>query len=351
MTQAWQELLREWITPELTLDGWQERIALIEQQECAYLASLPYVKGIAVIGSVGRGTPWPISDIDVLVVADRHMETDPEPLIRTVEKQCNERLHANRIPNDVEAGNWVLLSSDVVAAVEADRTTLLKMVDHPHWIGTVVKSNGARVFKDFDGRIRAFLDRCESIIWENDFIHLWLRRTANSIRRSVAEAKEQLYRHELKLASERLLLASQEASWGLYASWRRLPQSISRGVTRLLRFAAVQGEEEMGEAFLRAARLNEADVWDRVAALPERGERERKVWLGIRKGSEEVVDELSATRDFLQLNMYLLLRSTCGPHAAWTGVSDRPDVVEEQLEAVEELLERLEMERAKNSIP
>ena len=79
----------------------------------------------------------------------------------------------------------------------------------------MVNSNGARVFKDFDGRIRAFSDRCESIIWEDSFIRLWLGRTVNGIHRNVAEAREQLHRHELELASERLLFASQQVSWGL----------------------------------------------------------------------------------------------------------------------------------------
>jgi len=188
MAEAWPQVLAQWITPERTLDGWQERIARVEHQECAHFASLPYVKGVAVIGSVGRGTPWPISDIDILVVADTHRGTDPEPLIRAEEKQRNEQLHAGGIPNDVEAGNWVFLTSDIASAVAADRCAFLQMLDHPHWIGTVVKSSGARVFKDFDGKLRAFLDRCESIIWDDSFIRLWLGRSVDRMRRRLSDA-------------------------------------------------------------------------------------------------------------------------------------------------------------------
>ena len=94
VTNDWSQLLASWITAEQTLDGWQQRIANVERQECAYIASLPYVKGVAVIGSVGRGTPWPLSDVDLLVVAECHEGRDPQPLIRVEEKQRNVRLHA-----------------------------------------------------------------------------------------------------------------------------------------------------------------------------------------------------------------------------------------------------------------
>jgi predicted nucleotidyltransferase len=342
VAEAWSQLLAEWVSPEIALDGWQERIARVARQECAYLASLPYVKGVAVIGSVGRGTPWPISDVDLLVVAERHAGQDPESLIRAVETQRNARLAAAGIPNDVEAGNWVLLASDVAAAVEADRTAFLQMVDHPHWTGIVVKSSGARVTHDFDGRVRAFLGRCQSILWKEDFVRLWLGRSVENVRRGLADARDLLRRNEAESASQRLPLAAQEASWGLYAAWRALPQSISRGVTRLMRQAAAMADEAAGEAFLRAARLEEADVWERVAALPERGERERRTWLEVRKGCEEGITELSAARDFLQLHAYLSLRSTAGPHALWTGVTGHVRAVEAQLEAVELLLRCLE---------
>ncbi len=41
---------------------------------------LPYVKGVTVIGSVGQGTPWPLSGIDLMIVTDS-TEEDPKELI------------------------------------------------------------------------------------------------------------------------------------------------------------------------------------------------------------------------------------------------------------------------------
>lgn len=342
MVGAWPQVLAEWITPQLTLNAWEERIASVEEQECAHFASLPYVKGVAVIGSVGRGTPWPLSDIDLLVVAESDGGEDPECLIRAEEENRNATLHAARVPNDVEAGNWVFLASDIASAVAADQDSFLRMLQHPHWTGTVVKSEGARVVRDFDGKLRAFLSRCEAVLWTDDFIHIWLGKSIERMRRRLSNAGSCLDRKDVETASAHLLLASQEATWGLYAAWRELPQSIARGVTRMLHYAERAGAATAADAFLRAARLRETEVRKRAPALPDGAQRERDVWLGIREGSGEPVDELSATRDFLQLNTYLHLDRNPGPYTPWTGVTNRMSDLEDQLAATAVLVEELE---------
>ena len=79
MGAEWQPVWPRWLTAELALDEWRERIERVAEEEAAYLAGLPYVSGVAIIGSVGRGSQWPLSDIDLLVVlAQVDWETQKE---------------------------------------------------------------------------------------------------------------------------------------------------------------------------------------------------------------------------------------------------------------------------------
>ena len=141
----WPQLLAALVTHELALDNWRERLRRVEAAEVAHFGGLPYVTGLAVIGSVGRGNPWPVSDLDLLVVADCWKGKDPEELIHAEEERRNKRLHAARIVNDVEAGDWVLLSQDVTGAASADDDAFFLTLAHPHWLGIAIKAHGARV--------------------------------------------------------------------------------------------------------------------------------------------------------------------------------------------------------------
>ncbi len=345
MAVEWRQLLESWITPELTLRDWRERIARVEAQETAHFGSLPYVKGLAVIGSVGRGTPWPISDVDLLVVADFWGGEDPESLIRREEEERIRRLHAAGIPNDVEAGNWVLLTKDVRAAAEADEDALFDMVDHPHWIGIVIKSEGARVALDFDGYVTQFISRCNRILWTDRFVKLWLRQAIDDAEERVEGARRCLREGDTAAASLDLILAAHGMTGPMYSLWRKLPESISRGVTRFLMAAEEMGEQEIASHFLSAARLNGDEVGERFAATPPAGQRERDVWLAVRRGNGEALDELGATRDLLHISLWvavMLDRSLSAPYPLWTGVTADERVVRHQLDAAQAMLARLE---------
>ena len=47
----------------MVVANWRERVAQTETAAIAHLGELPYVTGLAVIGSVGRGDPWRAGDV------------------------------------------------------------------------------------------------------------------------------------------------------------------------------------------------------------------------------------------------------------------------------------------------
>lgn len=348
MTVQWPQLLADWITPEATLDNWRERLAYVEAGEAAAIAELPYVKGLAVIGSVGRADPWPLSDVDLLAAADFWEGHDPEDLLRAVEKQRNDRLHDAKVPNDVEVGNWVVLSADLAAAAEEDDDAFYRRVRHRHWLGIVFKSAGGRVAKDFGGCMDRFLDRCNDAVFGDRFAAVWLDTAIGEAGRLLARAGELVGQGDCPAASLQVLRAAIPLGEALYAVWRRLPQSLSRGVTRLLAAAAEEGDAEVAECYLAAARLSPQDVWRRFAAAPPAGKRERDVWYGVRRRAGEDIGELAATRDLLQLIAHLAVRGDCRPPLPeWLGLAADAGEARGQMEAAEQVLGRLRRAREK----
>ncbi len=342
----WPHLLADWITPPLALHDWRARIARVESEEAAYLAGLPYVKGLAIIGTVGRGTAWPISDVDMLVAAEAWDGQDPEHLTRVEETERNRRLHAALIPNDIEAANWVLLASEVSRAVSADDVAFLRLLDHPHWLGIVLKAQGARLVRDLDGNLGKFLDRCNRVLFADCFVDLWLRRVIDDAAGKLCRARDLIGQGDWGGASFEIISAAYGMMSGGYAMWRLLPQSLSRGVSRFLAAASDVGDPYTGELFLLAARLSENDTWERFHAVPEAGRRERDVRLAIRQGAGEELDALAATRDLLLVACWEAERHDgAPPYPEWSGATDSPAIVRAQLEAAQTIVQRLQAAR------
>ena len=332
------------MTAEDVLDGWRERIERVASEESDYLAALPYVKGIAIIGGTGRGTPWPLSDVDMLTVAEFWRERDPEELIRQEEHERNARLARQGIPNDIEPSEWVILAQDLCDAVAESEDAFFSRIEHPHWMGIVIKAERGRVSHDFDGQVQAFLGRCNETFYADRFIELWVRRVITRCSRLLTHAESLIRRGEYMQASLEILRTTyQQLPAGAYAVWRTVPQSSSRSVTRFLAAADKAQDSRTAELYLAASRLDKATAWDRFAALPPQGKKTRDPMWTIRRGAGEDVDELSATRDILNLSLWktVITNTSTGVRPRWTGATYDADEVKAQYEAARGLLEWL----------
>jgi len=138
----WPEPWVRWLADEIALDRWRERIDGVVGLAVERLADLLYVHGVAIIGATGRGEPWPLSDVDVLVVADEVDGHRPSHAIRPVEAELNAKLHSQCIPNEVEAALWTIMPHHVTAALEASEEGYARLHDRWPWLGFPLKAQG-----------------------------------------------------------------------------------------------------------------------------------------------------------------------------------------------------------------
>ena len=137
--EVWDEFRPSWATAQLTLNDWRGRIERVAEQEGEYFRGIPFIRGLAVIGSVGRSDPWPCSDIDLLTVVSDPGDSDIGPLVEAEERKHNAALYAARIPNTVELIHWILLGRAIgenlpeLAAKRDLVTNLLYQADRCRW--------------------------------------------------------------------------------------------------------------------------------------------------------------------------------------------------------------------------
>jgi len=333
----------EWIIPETVLDDWRGRVKRLTEDEAGRLLALPWVRAVAVIGSVGRGSQWPLSDVDLMTLAEPWQGRGPNDLLAEHDAERSEALLRARIPNEVETRYWALLPERAAPEVTGQDEAFVRSVGHPYHMGCVLKAQGGRVLHDEGGRLAGFISTCERVIFSPGFLRLWLGNALREAREALARAGDLADEGRLREASGELIVGAHEASTGLYARWRELPQSVMRGVTRLRDAAGRAREPELFERFLVAARLTEADMRARLADVPEQGVRELDALLAIRRGSGEDVDHLDVALDLLHAKTYLdCRRRDEAPLHDWTGTAGDVDALGVQAHALEDLIDALQ---------
>lgn len=343
MSGTWGGSYPEWITPESVLADWRGRIERLAENEAARIMVLPFVREVAVIGSVGRGAPWPLSDVDLMTLAEPWHGRKPNDLLAEHEAERAKALLGAHIPNEVELRYWALLPERTAPETTGSDAVFVRSVSHPYHMGFVLKAQGGRVLHDEDGRLAGFVEACERVIFGADYLRLWLGNALKESREALARASALTGEGRTREASAQLIVGAHEASTGLYARWQQVPQSIMRGVTRLCAAAERAGEPELLERFLIAARLTEADIRVRVADVPEQGMRELATLLAIRRGSGEDVGGLDVARDLLHAKTYLDCRRRDGrPLDDWTGTGGSADDLRAQAGALQDLMDALQ---------
>jgi predicted nucleotidyltransferase len=341
MAISWSSLLPEWLTPDIALRDWRRRIERVVEQETAYFAGLPYVKGLALTGSTAVGDPWPLSDVDLFVVACPWEGKKPQDLVFAARDQRNERLESLRIPNPVEiCDNMIVSPEQLSAAACNDDECFFRNVEQSAWFGAVRGMvDGGKAVLDPSGELAVFLRRCHQAGVADRLVREGVEGAMATVRESLQAASDMVQDRNLPDASKKIICAAIWLIWGVYGLWCKAPRSTTRGIARLIQDATEADDDEIVAPFLAAVRLGEENTWQRFAQVAECGRAERDLVLAVRRGAGETVDELTATRDLLYSHTERLMwRSAPSDCPAWSGVTDDETAVRTQLAAAEDLV-------------
>jgi predicted nucleotidyltransferase len=330
----------DWLTPELALDDWRARIERVAEEESRFFAQLPYAKAVAVIGSVGRGEPWPLSDVDLLLITDLPGDTNAQAVVGEVEAERRKRLEDARIPVEVEADLWAALRlTELAEACQEDDDSFLHRMEHWYWRGIVTKSQGARVVKDTSGYLKRFLERSKDLFKSSRFRDSWLGVELGEASDAVQSGTEAIRQQDWQEAAWKLLSLTGNIICGCYAAWSVGPQSLVRCITMFEKVAEAEASQPLASLVTRLARLDEADCSSRLDSLPAAGRHEIDVVYEIRRETESGVSRLSVARDMLHATAQIQRKSpTSGTWDGWEHLDHHGSSVGTQRDAAQQLI-------------
>ena len=290
------------------------------------LAAVPGLEGAVLGGSVGRGEPWPLSDIDILPIFTSGAETAARAEI--------EQLIADLQPQWAEAGWYTGIDLGVIAfaADEVDRVLegavpLADLLADPRWYHALDKGYRSRSLNgDTDDRSSRLARWLTDHRFVPDVVRYRIDHAAREDRAARDGALAHAERGDLRLATLALWKAIQWRQIGLMESWGERDNSLGRFGTRFRRLAADHDCADVADELDRLAGLDDAHLARRMGDAPwwvwQRHERS----LAARRAVGEDVSARTDQRDTLRVSaMYAARRSDAVE--PWLGLaSDAADV-------------------------
>jgi predicted nucleotidyltransferase len=135
---------------------WRELLDYRAAEAIAVLGAVPGVRGLIVGGSMGRGDPWPLSDIDLLPIYAS--DSDPVPLVMQRHAELIDWWAASGRAQTLDIG-WLAFTEDEVRrAVQSGPEGAAERMGDWRWFHGIDKAVGGRAAADLHGLAQAFLD-------------------------------------------------------------------------------------------------------------------------------------------------------------------------------------------------
>lgn len=343
---AWHTLLtakgacppvRRFPSPEHFLCDWrthlEERVTRAQQE----LSRLDGVLGLILGGGIGKGDPWPLSDIDILAIyaIDRLEKTRGQ--VRDVCCHLEAEWEREGFISTIDLSRIVFTDNEASDALTMEPDEAVRLLDAPHWYHGFDKGANGRCLYDPTGLTRPFLT--------------WLtaaRTTAGVIterrRRRPLPSSDCLSRAWPMVESgteleANLAVRAVFASFILYVQTTHWGDSgkLGRNCTRFERLAEQHGEGSFGRRLMALWSPVPPDThrWD---GAPVFVHDRHHVSLLARHAAGEHVSEAEDARDVLELFANLEVSQHTAPYAEWTGLQASRQILTERLTSLEGLI-------------
>jgi len=317
------------------LADWRAVLSRRIEQVRKELTEIDGLPAAVLSGSHGRGSPWPLSDIDVILIAETGREEEVREAVEAVRVRLIAAWAKEGWWTGLDAGR-LLFSVDEVDRVAADGRTPVLALDDSRWFHTMDKAFGGRpLLDDAEGRAArlatwATTSRFDPEVVRERSFRLWQEATAAlEAGHQAADVGDSL---RGTLALWRVVQLIQIAMMG---RWGLRDNSLGRFGSRFAAAAAERGLTSVAAELDALSGLDAESVLRRGLVAPAWVSLRHDRSFRARREIGEEIDALADLRDTLRVSArYDALKYTGPDFPNWLEVVTERDDLRRRLDTV-----------------
>jgi hypothetical protein len=305
------------------LDEWEAILARRVSEALDTFRTVEGVHGLVLAGSVGRGEPWPLSDLDLLpIYADDALDSAPAEIDRRRQILLT-RWITEGWWTGLDIGRLRFTRSEVERALQSDEARVLELLIEDRWYFSLDKGFGGRALLDPDGLATALAHWFTTHRFTPPVVAFRLARERHELELAVCRCAEAVQaRDHLTATMEMREAVKWVQTWQL-EQWGHRDNSLGRLGTRFAVQAQTHGTASLVGTLNELSDLDTASVWCRLEMAPDWvHERHDRSWRARRHVGEPIT-RLDDGRDSLRVcALYGIRRVTAPPYPAWLAIPE-----------------------------
>ncbi|HJZ50539.1 MAG TPA: nucleotidyltransferase domain-containing protein [Roseiflexaceae bacterium] len=283
--------------------------------------AVPGVRGLILAGSVGRGEPWPLSDIDILPISAEGFDTEAE--IERRRASLVDWWAASARAQTLDVGWLRFTDQEVGHAIGLGAAETAQLMADPRWFHGMDKAYGGRGVADSDGLAEAFAQWATRLRFEPLVVAARVQQWKLQVEHARARAIQAIAGNENAEATLALREAARALRLVLLEGWGERLSSMGREWTRFERMASQRGAGDIASRLAALADARPEDALRRASCAPAwLQERIDLAYAGRMEIAESVTVEENA-RDQLAAFAVHVPKRTAPPWGMWLGIPAR----------------------------
>lgn len=312
---------------EAFLVDWEAILARRVDEALATFRAVEGLHGLVLAGSVGRGEPWPLSDLDLLPIYADDRLASAAAEIEQRRRVLLQRWIAEGWWTGLDIGRLRFTRSDVERGLSADDATVFDLLSDDRWYYSLDKGFGGRAVLDPDGVTASFVQWLTARRFAPAVVQFRLNRDRQEMHAAQRHVDDAVRERNWLAATVHLrTVVKWVQTWHL-EGWGHRDNYLGRLGTRFAALAHARGATDLVATLDALSDLDAPSVWRRLETAPDWvWERHDRSWRARLHGGEPI-SQLQDARDTLRVcALYGMHGVSEPPYPTWLAILDEESI-------------------------